>query len=541
MALATQCPHCHTKFRVAADQLKLRGGIVRCGSCQTIFDGNAHLIDLDGPVTVMAPPEPPPAPPPAPVAAPESEPQEDDVPVYTIDFGHTFDPVGILPQPVPDDARIEPRFDLAGAAPPPAPAEAEPPVTFAPAGRIEPSFGPVESEPEPEPEPMPEPEPEPEPPPEPAPAPAVDPAHGLPSAFFAYVEQEVVPDAEPPEVTRRSVRAPWPELHFDAEPQPAPQPAPEPEPQPAPQPEPAPVPEPAVPAEPVPEPQAAVEPEPEPAPEPAPEPLPEPVPEPAFEPAFEPEPVGATEPSPDAVDADDAAPPAALPLRASADADGPVTEMPPADASAPQRSARAKAREARARRSKLTPTPIDETPRLRVPETDEPEFVKRSRRQERSGRMRRIGMGVGSALLLLLLAAQGVLEFRNVLAARYPGMAPLLSAACVPLGCRVGLPAQVDNLAIETGELSPLGPDTYSLNTLLRNQGTLVQAWPSIELELVDDNNKALLRRVFGPADYLPPATIATGFAGRAEQPVRLDFTLAGIKPAGYHVFVFYP
>jgi predicted Zn finger-like uncharacterized protein len=40
MALATQCPHCHTTFRVASDQLKLRGGIVRCGACQSIFDGN---------------------------------------------------------------------------------------------------------------------------------------------------------------------------------------------------------------------------------------------------------------------------------------------------------------------------------------------------------------------------------------------------------------------------------------------------------------------------------------------------------------------
>ena len=47
MALATQCPHCHTTFRVASDQLKLRGGIVRCGACQSIFDGNAHLIDLE--------------------------------------------------------------------------------------------------------------------------------------------------------------------------------------------------------------------------------------------------------------------------------------------------------------------------------------------------------------------------------------------------------------------------------------------------------------------------------------------------------------
>src|SRR5437016_2879754 len=47
MALATQCPHCNTTFRVASDQLKLRGGIVRCGACNEVFDGNASLIDLE--------------------------------------------------------------------------------------------------------------------------------------------------------------------------------------------------------------------------------------------------------------------------------------------------------------------------------------------------------------------------------------------------------------------------------------------------------------------------------------------------------------
>ncbi|MGO4468107.1 MJ0042-type zinc finger domain-containing protein, partial [Pseudoduganella sp. RAF53_2] len=45
MALATKCPHCNTVFRVAADQLKLRGGIVRCGACNEVFDGNAALVE----------------------------------------------------------------------------------------------------------------------------------------------------------------------------------------------------------------------------------------------------------------------------------------------------------------------------------------------------------------------------------------------------------------------------------------------------------------------------------------------------------------
>ena len=45
MALATQCPHCLTIFRVASDQLKLRGGLVRCGSCRQVFNGNEFLVE----------------------------------------------------------------------------------------------------------------------------------------------------------------------------------------------------------------------------------------------------------------------------------------------------------------------------------------------------------------------------------------------------------------------------------------------------------------------------------------------------------------
>jgi len=58
MALATQCPHCQTTFRVANDQLKLRGGLVRCGSCREVFNGIEHLVrpELAAPVAAPAGP-----------------------------------------------------------------------------------------------------------------------------------------------------------------------------------------------------------------------------------------------------------------------------------------------------------------------------------------------------------------------------------------------------------------------------------------------------------------------------------------------------
>ncbi len=506
MALATQCPHCNTTFRVASDQLKLRGGIVRCGACQRIFDGSAHLVDLDAPAAPKAAapaappsaPEPVPAAAPVPVAPPAPEPAPeadiDPQPVYPPDSGSTFDPPGILPEAEPAPAQPQdpepPHGDMLGHA------MASAAAVDAPSSRAEP-------------------EADPEPPHGDVLAHAVDavvavdaglPASGSEPAAGAGIDAAVTAPQDPEPPHGDALGAAVDAAAF------------------APPPEPGPVPfsfsppgriEPSFDL-PVDE-ELVAQPLPGDAPDPAPPP-----------PSVAPD-LAAPAAQGDAV-------PPALPLRASSGAGFPEA----APAAAPK-SARAKAADARARRSRLTPTRI-EAPKLRVPETDEPEFVRRSRKQEQSGRTRRILMGAGAALLLLVLAAQVVLNFRNVLAARYPGARPVLGAACALLGCRVELPTQIDNLAIENGELSTLGPDTYSLNTLLRNQGSLVQAWPSIELELTDANDKPVLRRVFMPAEYLPQGTsAAAGFGPRSEQPIKLHFALAELKPSSYHIFIFYP
>lgn len=42
----TRCPACKTVFRVTAQQLAIRAGQVRCGQCQTVFDGKAELLPV---------------------------------------------------------------------------------------------------------------------------------------------------------------------------------------------------------------------------------------------------------------------------------------------------------------------------------------------------------------------------------------------------------------------------------------------------------------------------------------------------------------
>lgn len=497
MALATQCPHCGTMFRVASDQLKLRGGIVRCGSCQEIFDGSASLVDLDAlpvkapePVKADAPApvEPAPAPAPAvpetliepepepvpaaqeeapvdtPVAiAPEEEPlapldvavelpKFEDQPVYTLDFDHTFDPFGILPKvDTPDEAQPE----------------ADTPVAAAkPVQPVLPPWSQLIKHPEPV-----------------AEAPAVDSA----------VVTEPAPDAGiPAQEAPGAVESPF-GLPVDEELVAAPLPGHEPEP----------------------------EPEPEAAPEPESAPPAVDIPPPVKLPAADTPPLLMRESTASATPA----PPAAAHV------------LPGARTPAAKR-----AEKAAARRSKLTPTKIESQPKLRAAEIDEPEFVKRGRAQEQNGRTRKIALVAGVVVLLVLLFAQGAFTFRNALAARFPGAKPALESGCAVFGCRVELPAQIDNLAIETGELTTLGGGVYSFTTELRNSGGTAQAWPSLELALTDANDKPLVRRVFGPKDYLAAATpAANGIAPRAEQAIKLHFRVDDLKPSGYHIAVFYP
>jgi predicted Zn finger-like uncharacterized protein len=118
MALATRCPHCHTTFRVAQDQLKLRAGLVRCGACKEIFNGIEHLLRPDTP-TIPAPSQPPaliatPASEPAPTA-PTAPKARDDIaanatPSFIADKAADADAKApsIADQPAPPDASTQP-------------------------------------------------------------------------------------------------------------------------------------------------------------------------------------------------------------------------------------------------------------------------------------------------------------------------------------------------------------------------------------------------------------------------------------------------
>jgi len=156
----------------------------------------------------------------------------------------------------------------------------------------------------------------------------------------------------------------------------------------------------------------------------------------------------------------------------------------------------------------------------------------------------RTGLWLIVVLLLLILIAQAVYWFRVDIAARLPGLKPVLVSYCRLLKCSVPLPQNSDLISIESSDLesSPAQPNQITLNALLRNRASYAFAFPDLELTLNDTQDKALVRRIFKPADYLPATENETaGLLSNHEVNIKLRLDTADLKPSGYRLALFYP
>ena len=159
-------------------------------------------------------------------------------------------------------------------------------------------------------------------------------------------------------------------------------------------------------------------------------------------------------------------------------------------------------------------------------------------------RKRRWPWIAASSLLALLLLMQGLYFFRVELAARLPGLKPMLVVYCKALGCTVPLPQDPVLMSIESSELEadPEHENQITLVALLRNRSTHVQAFPVLELSLNDTQDKVVARRQFKPADYLPATeSEAAGLRPNRELSIRLKLDTTDLRPTGYRLALFYP
>lgn len=147
-------------------------------------------------------------------------------------------------------------------------------------------------------------------------------------------------------------------------------------------------------------------------------------------------------------------------------------------------------------------------------------------------------------LAALLLVLQVLRHERDVLAAREPGLAPLLARLCALTGCQLAAPRRIGSITIDGAAFArERGGDGYRLSFTLRNDAAMPLAMPAIELSLLDTQERAVVRRVIGPAEFGAPPVLGAN----AERAASLALNLSGAEVAalppvaGYRLVAFYP
>ena len=140
-------------------------------------------------------------------------------------------------------------------------------------------------------------------------------------------------------------------------------------------------------------------------------------------------------------------------------------------------------------------------------------------------------------LLVAALAVQLAYHFRGELVRRIPDTGAIFEALAVPLP----LPAHSELISIESSDLRfDKDRDLFFLDASLRNRAAYDQAWPALELTLLDNSEAPVARRVLTAADYLEPGSDPTSFPADAEVPVRLWIDARGLGASGYRLYIFY-
>lgn len=144
-----------------------------------------------------------------------------------------------------------------------------------------------------------------------------------------------------------------------------------------------------------------------------------------------------------------------------------------------------------------------------------------------------VSLWVAALLLLCILPALLLMTQRQALLTRWPQLWPVWSQVCAVARCEVPARVRVQDVVIDSSSFVPQ-TDGYVLTAILRNEGAWPVRTPALELTLINEQDQAVLRRVFTSEQLQMAQTLAP------EQTVRLrmDFSLDAQLPAvtGYRL-----
>jgi predicted Zn finger-like uncharacterized protein len=147
-------------------------------------------------------------------------------------------------------------------------------------------------------------------------------------------------------------------------------------------------------------------------------------------------------------------------------------------------------------------------------------------------------------MLAMALVVQAAYAFRTEMMVLLPQTRSYYMHLCESVGCVIGLPKLSNYLHIEASDLKaadPSHPNEIQLLLSVRNRAPVELAYPAFELTLTNSIEQAVARRVFLPAEYLPPGAQAGGLKAGTELPIQLYLDTGALRAAGYRLYLYYP
>jgi predicted Zn finger-like uncharacterized protein len=157
-----------------------------------------------------------------------------------------------------------------------------------------------------------------------------------------------------------------------------------------------------------------------------------------------------------------------------------------------------------------------------------------------------VAWGLATLLAFAALVGQLAHYYRTEIATLLPQTRPFLAEGCRLLDCELRLPRRPDLLSIESSDLQADNrrDSLIVLNAVIRNRAPFAQEHPALELTLTDAADKALVRRVLRPSEYMQAAArepLAQGIGPGSEAVVRVHIDTRGVRATGYRLYLFYP
>ena len=153
--------------------------------------------------------------------------------------------------------------------------------------------------------------------------------------------------------------------------------------------------------------------------------------------------------------------------------------------------------------------------------------------------------GLASLLLVLVLAGQIAFANRTKLTMIKPEIRPHLEHYCALLGCQVPYPQDIRQLGIESSDLQKnptRQPEVTTMRAVISNHAPFPQAFPALQLLLLDAQGQVIASRIFTATEYLQEEDKTRAFIQpQHEIDVRLDFDSSNLGALGYRLQLLYP